>query len=228
MSLAGISEGMGHYFNSERSMVALLGGLMIVSGVNMFKSDQPLAGASASAGATQLLGGGFEARKQLAGLLFSGGWLIIALSTVYRHSQAARGIMEPLNAKTLLAFASVIAVITGATMARAEFDADPTAEAVTPMARALFLGGWLGLLLVMVSRSIMPFSLWSQTKIALAVIGVLTTLAGVMSTRAYELEDAKEFLGGNFENAVERARDWPKWLFGLGWFIIAMAIGYHN
>ena len=219
MSMAGLSEGMGHYFNSERSMVALLGGLMIVSGVNMFKSDQP---------AHQLLGGGFAARKQLAGLLFSGGWLVVALSTVYQHSQAVSGIMEPLNAKTLLAFASAIAVITGASMARAEFDADPTAEATTPLARSLFLGGWLGLLLVMASRSLMPFALWSQTKIALSVIGVLTTLAGVMSTRAYELEDAKEFLDNNFENAAERMRDWPKWLFGLGWFIIAMAIGYHN
>lgn len=217
--LAGLPEGLSHYFNDERPLVALLGGLMITSGVNMFKADHA---------GPELLGGDYEARRQLAALLFSGGWLIVALSTVYIHSKSSRGILEPLSAKTLLAFASAVAVVTGATMARAEYDADPLAEGISDTARMLFLGGWAGIALSMSVSTLLPFVPWSGTKITLSLIGVLTVLAGVMTTRSYELVDSKEYAEGDFSSALDRTRDWPKWLFGFGWVVIAAGIGYHR
>ncbi len=212
---------LAEHFNSERSFIALLGGIMIASGVNMFKSDKPLLGGSDESAHDQ--------NQQVAALLFSLGWLVIALSVVYRHSKSPFGMIEePLSAKTLLAFGSAVSVVAGASMARAEYDADPMANSVSTLAQSLFLGGWAGITLAMVTDSFAPFALWSNTKVALVLIGVVTTLAGVMTTRAYELEDAIQFVGGDYKNAVDRARDWPKWLFILGWAVMALGIGYHN
>jgi hypothetical protein len=167
-------------------------------------------------------------QRALSGVLFSLGWLVIALSTVYRHSLSTRGVIEePLSAKTLLAFASAIAVVSGAMMARAEHDADPTARAST-LSQGLFLGGWAGIALAMASESLSPLRFWSRTKVALVALGVITTLAGVMTTRAYELQEALDFAGGDYSSAVILNKSWPKWLFGLGWLVIALGIGYHN
>jgi len=217
-----LSSSVAEHFNSERMFVALLGGVLIVTGVNLYKSDVHLLGGDG--------GKRMDDQRALATVLFSLGWLVIALSTVYRHSLSPRGVFEPLNAKTLVAFASAIAVVSGALMGRMEHDANPTAP-VSGLSQGLFLGGWLGIALVMSSKSLSPLRLWSGTKVALVLVGVLTTLAGVLSTRAYELETVVSRLEGSegaYDRTVMQAMQWPKWLFGLGWLVIALGIGYHN
>ncbi len=220
------SDALSEHFNSQRSFVALLGGVMISSGVNMFKTDRPLLGAATGAGDSA---DGLDKNQQIATLLFSLGWLVIALSIVYEHTANPGGIIqEPLSARTFLAFASAIAVVAGASMARAEYDADPLASNVSSLAQTLFLGGWAGITLAMVASSLSPLKWVSGTKMCLVLLGVATTLAGVMQTRAFELESAIEFAGGDYSSAVETSRHMPKILFIVGWAVIAAGIGYEN
>lgn len=218
-SVEHITEALSEHFNSERSFIALVGGMMVTVGAHMFKMDKPLLGSSDE--------DSLEQNQQIASLLFSLGWLVVALSIVYDHSLSVKGVIaEPLSLKTLLAFASAVAVVAGASMARAERDADPTSSDVSSLAQGLFLGGWVGITLSMVTESFSPMKMFSSAKIALILLGVATTLGGVMTSRAFELEDAIQYASGDYSNAVDASRHWPKWLFGAGWVILAAGIGY--
>lgn len=210
---------MTEYFNTERGFLAAMGVFMVAAGENLLVHKAPLLGADAESAS--------GAKRIVASLLFGAGWLLVALSTFYRHSNSAMGILGKAGANVYVALASGAAIVAGTLMARAERDADPTRERVSGVSQALFLFGWAGITLSAATSSLSPFRMAEASKIGIVLLGVVTALAGAFADRSYEFEDAVDYAGGNYESSQVAAMRWPKWIYVVGLGVLALGIAHH-
>ena len=138
-----------------------------------------------------------ETTKVVATSLFVLGWLLQGL--------AASGGLQMVQLRGCnrikLGLVSVTLVIVGAIMSRQALDKHKQPNNAY---LAMFLLGWLGFGSTIAWRG-------SPAKMALTAVAVVTTLGGVMYTRKLE-SDKKDVTPG-------RA------VFGVGWVLIALAIG---
>ena len=206
MSVSHIASRFG---NPERLTVALLGSAMVAYGSNQMldKSISPN-------------------EKQMASMAYSAGWLVLALSVVYNHSKHPNGIVEPISGRSLLAFASAIAIIAGASMAQSEEDAtDTPLRRASKEARMLFIGGWFGMALSVSLSSVSPLRFASAPKAVLALVGVVLGLMGVHALRPYEVDDDQ----GNFLGLISDSKTdaWPHSFHYAGLLILSLGIAYH-
>ena len=191
--MSAVVQGVSALFNGERLAIALLGAMLVVYGSNGMMDS------SLSAD-----------EKQMATLAFSGGWLVLAVSMTYLHSQHPKGYVEVLSGKSLLAFASALAIITGTSMAHAE------GSHASQQARMLTVGGWAGLAFAVAARTLSPLKMATELKIFLAGAGFFIGLVGLHAKRPF---------GGLIP--VDEDAEWPHGLHYAGAILLAIAIGMH-
>lgn len=227
MNVGGHSEALSHYFDSPKAAIALLAGGMIVAGEHMMHASDAEAGSI-------VIGKTAEDTQRVGSILYALGWVVLAIG-IYGVKLASPG-KSPVGIvfdwgstsaalKGLLAVFSAVAIAAGSSMAHAESQVDTKVASKT--SQMLFLGGWAGMTLSIITHSLVPLEFVSNTKIAITLLGVATALAGVMVRDQFELEDAIAFAEDQGIDLKSRASDWPKWLYLLGFGIIAAGISYH-
>ena len=142
-----------------------------------------------------------ENLQLLSSALFIGGWLIIALAI-------SGGTWDSLtlSLKNLIAFVSAVAVIAGAMMERQKLDT-AAGQNGDDLGMALFLAGWAGIGVAMAMDSD-----WAMEKIIATIAAIGVTLGGVYWTAQLETSQQNQMPG--------------KILFGAGWVLMALAIGF--
>lgn len=148
---------------------------------------------------------GDQTLVMLSTALFVGGWLIIALAV----SGGTYGSVIPANLKSIIAFASAAAVIAGAMIERQKLDAASAGKppSANNLGMMLFLGGWAG-----IGLSMAMGGAWRLEKIVATIAAIGVTLGGVYWTAQLEMNDQNQLPG--------------KVLFGAGWVLMALAIGF--
>ena len=207
--MASLTHMASRFGNSDRFMIALLGAGLVAYGSNQV-GDKSLT----------------PDQKQMAIMAYSAGWLVLALSVVANHRKHPNGLVEPLSGRSLLAFASALAIITGFSMADAEEEASgKSLRRASKEARMLFVGGWFGLALSVAISSVSPLSFNSAPKVLLALSGVVIGLMGVHAIRPYEVDDDQGDFLGLISSSSEDA--WPHSFHYAGLILLAMGIAYH-